>query len=411
MEAIILAGGLGTRLRSELSEIPKSMALVGSRPFLEYQMDYLLANGISRFILSVGYKSEYIRKHFSDQYKNCEIIYAIEKTLLGTGGAIKNAMQFVLDDHVVIANGDSLFFSDLETQFRSHLAYEADVTLAVKPMRKFDRYGTILIDGNGKITSFSEKQFTREGLINGGLYIFNVSSFRHLDLPDKFSIERDFFKTRVNQLNFYGAISEGYFLDIGIPEDFRKAQYEISIFPKIDKSWTLFLDRDGVINRKLDKDYVKSLNEFEFIPGALESIVSLSNFFGRLIIVTNQQGIGKGIMTEEDLNQIHGFLLEKVRKRGGNIDAIYHAPQLEEEGSPMRKPGIGMSLQAKKDFPEIDFTKSIIIGDSKKDLEFGKRANMISILINDKSANKVEDYSIESLFDFNELLTSILQPV
>lgn len=411
MEAIILAGGLGTRLRSELSEIPKSMALIGSRPFLEYQMDHLLANGISRFILSVGYKSEYIRKHFSDRYKNCEIIYAIEKTLLGTGGAIKNAMQFVVGDQVVIANGDSLFFSDLQAQFRIHLAYEADVTLALKPMRKIDRYGTILIDGSGKITSFSEKQFAGKGLINGGLYIFNVSSFRRLDLPDIFSIEKDFFKTKVNQLNFFGAISKGYFLDIGIPEDFKRAQYEIGMFPKIDKSWTLFLDRDGVINRKLDKDYVKSLNEFEFIPGALDSIVSLSNFFGRLIIVTNQQGIGKGVMTEEDLNQIHSFLLEKVRKMGGNIDAIYHAPQLEEEGSPMRKPGIGMSLQAKKDFPEIDFTKSIIIGDSKKDLEFGKRANMISVLINDKSANKVEDYSIESLFDFNELLTSILQPV
>lgn len=411
MEAIILAGGLGTRLRSELSEIPKSMALIGSRPFLEYQMDHLLANGISRFILSVGYKSEYIRKHFSDRYKNCEIIYAIEKTLLGTGGAIKNAMQFVVGDQVVIANGDSLFFSDLQAQFRIHLAYEADVTLALKPMRKIDRYGTILIDGSGKITSFSEKQFAGKGLINGGLYIFNVSSFRRLDLPDIFSIEKDFFKTKVNQLNFFGAISKGYFLDIGIPEDFKRAQYEIGMFPKIDKSWTLFLDRDGVINRKLDKDYVKSLNEFEFIPGALDSIVSLSDFFGRLIIVTNQQGIGKGVMTEEDLNQIHSFLLEKVRKMGGNIDAIYHAPQLEEEGSPMRKPGIGMSLQAKKDFPEIDFTKSIIIGDSKKDLEFGKRANMISVLINDKSANKVEDYSIESLFDFNELLTSILQPV
>ena len=103
MEAIILAGGLGTRLRSELSEIPKSMALIGSRPFLEYQMDHLLANGISRFILSVGYKSEHIRNHFSDQYKNCEITYAIEETLLGTGGAIKNAMQFVAGDHVVIA--------------------------------------------------------------------------------------------------------------------------------------------------------------------------------------------------------------------------------------------------------------------------------------------------------------------
>jgi D-glycero-alpha-D-manno-heptose 1-phosphate guanylyltransferase len=411
MEAIILAGGLGTRLRSELSEIPKSMALIGPRPFLEYQMDHLMANGISRFILSVGYKSEYIRKHFSDRYKNCEINYAIEKTPLGTGGAIKNAMQYVLGDHVVVANGDSLFLSDLQAQFRIHSVNEADVTLALKPMRKFDRYGTILIDGNGKITSFSEKLFTGEGLINGGLYIFNAGSFRRLDLPDIFSIEKDFFKTRVNQLNFFGAIFKGYFLDIGIPEDYKRAQYEIGMFPKIDKSWTLFLDRDGVINIKLDKDYVKSLSEFEFIPGALDSMVSLSNFFGRIIIVTNQQGIGKGVMTEEDLHQIHSFLLEKVREKGGNIDAIYHAPQLEEEGSPMRKPGIGMALQAKKDFPEIDFTKSIIIGDSKKDLEFGKRTKMISILINEASTNKAEDYSIASLFDFNEILTSILQPV
>ena len=112
MEAIILAGGLGTRLRSEVSEIPKSMALIGSRPFLEYQIDQLISNSISRCILSVGYMSESIRKHFGDQYKDCKIDYAFEETPLGTGGAIKNAMKHMLDDHVVITNGDSLFLTD-----------------------------------------------------------------------------------------------------------------------------------------------------------------------------------------------------------------------------------------------------------------------------------------------------------
>jgi HAD superfamily hydrolase (TIGR01662 family) len=115
-------------------------------------------------------------------------------------------------------------------------------------------------------------------------------------------------------------------------------------------------------------------------------------------------------MTEDDLHQIHLFLLKEVKKKGGNIDAIYHAPQLEEEDSPLRKPGTGMALQAKNDFPEIDFSKSIIIGDSKKDLEFGKRIKMIPILINDASANDAEAYSLASLSAFNELLTSILQP-
>jgi D-glycero-alpha-D-manno-heptose 1-phosphate guanylyltransferase len=409
MEAIIIAGGLGTRLRSEVSEIPKSMALIGSRPFLEYQMDQLISNGISRFILSVGYKSGHIREHFSDQYRNFEIVYAVEESPLGTGGAIKKSMKHVAGDHVVIANGDSLFISDIKAQYQLHLEREADVTLALKPIRKSGRYGKVITGGDGKVSGFREKQSAEEGLINGGLYIFNVGSFRSLDLPERFSIERDFFEARIDELKLFGFISNGYFIDIGIPEDLIRAQYEIGIFPEIDTSWTLFLDRDGVINRKMDNDYVKSLDEFEIIPEALNSVVNLSKIFGKLIIVTNQQGIGKGVMTEEDLGQIHGCLLQKVRQSGGEIDAIYHAPQLEAERSQMRKPGIGMAFQAKKDFPQIEFAKSIIIGDSIKDMEFGKNAEMIPVLIKDKG-NWDSGYSVSSLADFNELITSILKP-
>jgi len=407
MDAIILAGGLGTRLKSEISNKPKSMALIKSKPFLEYQMDNFVSNGIKRFILSVGYKSESIKEHFGDNFRNCEIVYAIEDTPLGTGGAIKNAMNYVKDDHVVIANGDSLFLVDIREQLKFHLDNNADATLALKPMMNFERYGTVDVLDNGKITGFSEKKYTLEGIINGGLYIFDVKSFKGIELPDKFSIEKDFFESYLNQLHIYGFISDKYFLDIGIPEDYWKAQYEIALFPRINSSWTLFLVRDGVINVKKDNDYVKSLREFEVIPGIPKAIAGLSKIFGRIIVVTNQQGIGKGLMKTEDLIQIHSYMLEIIKQEGGHIDAIYHAPQLEEEESPMRKPGIGMALQAQKDFPEIDFKRSIMAGDSQLDLEFGNRANMVSVLIGSDIGNQ-QAYALSSLTKFQEILESIL---
>ena len=123
--------------------------------------------------------------------------------------------------------------------------------------------------------------------------------------------------------------------------------------PKIDTSWTLFLDRDGVINKKLDGDYVKTIYEFEFLPYALEAIKLFSSHFHRIIIVTNQQGISKCLMTEDVLHKVHQHLLQEVQNFGGRIDAIYHAPQLAEENSIMRKPNIGMAIQAKEEFSSI----------------------------------------------------------
>ena len=411
MEAIILAGGLGTRLRSEVDHIPKSMALIAEKPFLEFQLDQFIAQGVTRFILSVGYLSQHIQRHFQDNYKGCEIVYAVEKERLGTGGAIKYAMQFVEGSDVVIANGDSLFMADLQAQYRYHVSHNADATLALKSMTNFERYGTVQLARDTRITSFEEKKPTTQGLINGGLYIFNVRAFHAANLPDICSIEKDFFEASVRQLKFHGFVSDRYFLDIGIPEDFKKAQLEIGLLPTIDKSWTLFLDRDGVINEKRDHDYVKSLSEFKLIPGSIEAIVQLSHLFGRICIVTNQQGIGKGVMSESDLHQIHTELLQNVKDKGGHIDAIYYAPQLVQDQSPMRKPEIGMALQAKKDFEDIEFERSIMLGDSPSDMSFAQKAGIIPIRVqhpvpSDTSA----EYTVSSLSDFATLLTSITPP-
>ena len=170
--------------------------------------------------------------------------------------------------------------------------------------------------------------------------------------------------------------------------------------PKIDTSWTLFLDRDGVINKKLDGDYVKTINEFEFLPYALEAIKLFSNHFHRVVIVTNQQGISKGLMTENDLHKVHQHLLQEVQNFGGRIDAIYHAPQLAEENSTFRKPNIGMALQAKEEFPSIDFKKSIMVGDSISDMEFAKNTNMFAVLIGQSE----KYFCTDSLISLSKLL-------
>jgi histidinol-phosphate phosphatase family protein len=169
----------------------------------------------------------------------------------------------------------------------------------------------------------------------------------------------------------------------------------------INKSWTLFLDRDGVINRRLPGDYVKTLAEFEFLPGVTDAMKILSGVFGKIVIVTNQQGIGKGIYTENDLNIIHHYLADEIEKHGGRIDRIYFSPHLASSNHHTRKPAIGMALAAQTDFPDIDFKKSVIVGDSLSDMEFGRNAGMKTAFI--AEANLIDDridYCFPGLIQF-----------
>lgn len=176
-----------------------------------------------------------------------------------------------------------------------------------------------------------------------------------------------------------------------------------------DRSWTLFIDRDGVINRKRDNDYVKSLNEFIFIPGSLVGLRVLSHIFGRLVIVTNQRGIGRGLMTDTALHEIHAHMLREIEAAGGKIDQIYYCPHLEEnDHKGWRKPKIGMALQAQIDFPEIDFTKSIMVGDAISDMQFGRNAGMYTVWISTQAISPhhqdLIDLHVSSLLEFSNWL-------
>ena len=174
----------------------------------------------------------------------------------------------------------------------------------------------------------------------------------------------------------------------------------------IDNTWTLFLDRDGVINKKLENDYVKHTSEFEFIDGVLNALRMLDSIFGKIVVVTNQQCIGKRIIYPEDLELIHKNMLYEISYLKGRIDKIYYSPYLASENHPTRKPGIGMALQAQKDFPGVDFSKSIIVGDSLSDMEFGRNAGMKTVFIsNEAKEDERIDFNFKSLIYFAHTLT------
>ncbi len=178
------------------------------------------------------------------------------------------------------------------------------------------------------------------------------------------------------------------------------------IYPTIDSKWTLFLDRDGVLNKKLEGRYVTSPEELTLLPGVTEAMAQFSSLFERIIIVTNQQGIGKGIMTHKDLSGVHSTLIEQLSFFGGRIDEIYYCPDLAYEDSPNRKPNPGMGFQAKKDFPEVNFRKSIMVGDSESDILFGKSLQMVTVRI-DNVRDQQADFTHPSLQDFSIYLNEL----
>ena len=180
---------------------------------------------------------------------------------------------------------------------------------------------------------------------------------------------------------------------------------------KIDpnKNWTLFLDRDGVLNRRLEGDYVQRPGEFEWLDGVPESLAYLSGVFGVIVVVTNQQGIGKGLMTEKELELIHRKMLDDVAEAGGRIDKIYFCPDLEDSGSFNRKPMIGMGLQARRDYPSIRFRESVMVGDTISDMRFGKRLKMKTVFISadlqkTRAFPQLIDLRFESLQGFASFL-------
>lgn len=225
-ECIILAGGLGTRLRSAVPDLPKCMAPVAGRPFLAWVIDYYRKQGITRFVLALGYMHEAIETFMASEYPGLEIAVSIEYEPLGTGGAIRLACAHTFSDDVLVLNGDTIFTVKVDQLAAFHESVQSDCTLTLKPMKDFDRYGVVSLLPDQRIESFKEKQYYAEGLINGGVYALNVNAFLELPFEDKFSFEKDYLEQYYTKQNIYGLVQDEYFIDIGIPADFLRAGEE-----------------------------------------------------------------------------------------------------------------------------------------------------------------------------------------
>jgi len=263
-EAIVLAGGLGTRLRSVIPDLPKCMAPVAGQPFLSWLIDYFVGQGIEKFIFALGYKHEdfedflrgrlapvgaasagsgagdVVSKHGAGGGK-ASYVLSVENEPLGTGGAIRLACGKASERNVMVLNGDTFFGIDLHQLSSFHENQAADCTLCLRPMENFDRYGVVELGPDRRIVDFREKQFYKTGLINGGVYALNVARFLEespdvnlsvgslpdATLPEKFSLEKDWLEKIHGSRKICGFVQDEYFIDIGIPEDYERAQREL----------------------------------------------------------------------------------------------------------------------------------------------------------------------------------------
>ncbi|KAF5068336.1 D-glycero-alpha-D-manno-heptose 1-phosphate guanylyltransferase [anaerobic digester metagenome] len=230
-DIIILAGGLGTRLNQTVPDTPKPMAPVNGKPFLQYLLNHINEAGFRRVILSTGYLSEKIESYFNIRYKDLELLYSVEDEPLGTGGAVQLAFAQVQTPHFMVMNGDTFFRINLDLLFQKHIEQLADVTMALRRVEDASRYGSVEFDRNHRILKFTEKsEVPGPGYINGGIYVISSRFFKAQAMSGKFSLERDLFERKLNSGNIYGLIFNDYFLDIGIPADYHRAQTEFHAF-------------------------------------------------------------------------------------------------------------------------------------------------------------------------------------
>jgi D-glycero-alpha-D-manno-heptose 1-phosphate guanylyltransferase len=226
--AVVLAGGLGTRLAAISNGLPKPMVQVANRPFIEYVLDTLVDAGTTRIILAVSYRWEVLRNYLGARYRCATLEYSVEEKPLGTGGAISKCVNDQGLEQVLILNGDTLFRIDIDDLVQRHRRSNSGITMALRRVENSSRYGVVSCDPSGVVTAFHAGGDTEPGLINGGIYVLNRSALDSVALPEKYSFERDFLERHVTRLRPLGVEADAYFIDIGIPEDLARARNDFA---------------------------------------------------------------------------------------------------------------------------------------------------------------------------------------
>lgn len=401
MKALVLCGGLGTRLRSVLTDIPKSMAPVGGKPFIDYVLEWLKKQRINEIILLAGYHADQIRSYIgSGQKYDLKIEYSIEPYPLSTAGAIKYASKYYeLGENFLLINGDTYFDVEIEELVKFHESQSSYATIALRLETDTSRYGRVDIDDNYKITQFKEKTNSQgEGFINGGIYVLNSKILKYI--PDKAcSLENEIFPLLVKESQITGYPEGGYFIDIGIPTDYSKAQEVLPEWERSEKKQAAFLDRDGVIIE--DSGYVHEKANLKFMPGAFDAIKWINESGKLCIVVSNQAGIAHGYYSEEEALKFEEIVEKEMKINGAKIDRFYYCPYHPQASvekykidSLCRKPKPGMVLRAANDF-NISLSKSFMVGDKESDRI--KLPQLKSYVIKSKYVNKWDFEDLKDL--------------
>ncbi len=394
-QAVILAGGIGTRLRPLTYKIPKPMIRLNDKPFLEYLLELLKENGIKEAVLLLGYLPDKIREYFGNGSDfGIKIKYSIGDVSFETGKRIKNAEE-LLDNNFLLMYCDNYWPLNFKKLVKYHNNHNVLATVTIYTNKDNFTKSNMKVDDQGYVILYdkSRKEKNLSG-VDIGFFIINKKVFELM--PDtNFSFEKKILPKLTEKKQLAGYLTDHKYYSIGKIE--RLPITEQFLKPKK----VLFLDRDGVINKKPPKaDYVKSRDEFEFLPGSIEAISLLTKSGYDIYIISNQAGIARGIITTDNLKEIHQNMTNEIEKKEGKILGIFYCPHGWDEGCECRKPKPGMFFQAAKEH-HIDLTKAVFIGDDERDVKAGEAAGVNTILV---TPNKSFLEIVKDLIKFDKII-------
>ena len=368
-QALILAGGRGTRLGARTDVTPKPLLPVAGRPFLDYLVENLRRFGLDRLVLSVGWLADAVAAHYGDGRNfGVRIIHSRETRPLGTGGGVRNALP-LLDEAFMVVNGDTLFDCNY-LDLAGLLSPGTEAAMALRRVADASRYGSVTCDGR-RVTGFAEKSQRGPGRVNAGVYALTRQAVASLP-PGPSSLEKDLFPALAARGVLAGREYQGFFLDIGLPETLALAE---TALPSWHHRPCVFFDRDGVLNE--DHGYVHRPEDIRWIDGAIEAVKWCNDNGYLAVVITNQSGIARGLYDTEQFQALMDWMQDALRARGAHLDAVYHCPHHPTAGSgPLtrvcdcRKPAGGLVRQAIATW-DIDAAQSLVIGDKPSDLEAG----------------------------------------
>ena len=371
-QCAVLVGGLGTRLGALTASTPKPLLPCGDRPFLAWLLREFVRFGVEEFLLLTGHLSAEVEASVDALAarlpRQARIVVSEEPVRAGTGGAVFHARER-LDERFLLCNGDSLFDFNVAALLSAAALDDPDVAgrMVLRRVDDASRYGVVALNGDS-VNAFRERPLSSTpGLINAGIYLFD----RRIgdDLAPACSLEADVMPRLAARGALRGTIGEGYFRDIGVAEDFARAQQEI---PRVLRRRALFLDRDGVVN--VDHGWVGTRDRFEWSPGAREAIRAATEAGWHVFVVTNQSGVARGHYDEAAVVALHAWMADEVRRAGGTIDDIRYCPYHEDavvpayrRASDWRKPAPGMLLDLMRAW-ELDPARCMLIGDQPSDM-------------------------------------------